>query len=201
MTKKIAICNLKGGTGKTTTSILLATALADNGHSVIVYDADPQGSASAWAECAEETQPLPFTVTAANMHTMKGDAREDYVLIDCPPGYPQIIDAAIDAADFVLVPTGHSSLDADRVWSILETLRDMQGGQDRSLGGAVLMTAANPRTVSYREMDTAMREEGFTVAPVVIPQREAIKHMVGTRPEGDLHGYRELADYITAALS
>jgi chromosome partitioning protein len=44
----LAVVNEKGGTGKTTTAVNVAAAMAERGLSVLVVDLDPQAAASAW---------------------------------------------------------------------------------------------------------------------------------------------------------
>lgn len=191
MTKIISIASLKGGTGKTTTAILLATAIARQGHSVTVIDTDPQGSATEWAQrAADDGTPLDFTVTVGNARTLTRNApNSDFVLIDCPPGNPQIIDAAINAADHVIIPVRPSAIEVDRMW---ETL-DLSDGTPTT----VLLTSVILSAKATDALRRSLNEEAVAVFPGGIPQREAIKNYFGQQPGRDLFGYDAVATALT----
>jgi chromosome partitioning protein len=113
----IAVAGRKGGVGKSTIAGNLAAEFAALGRSVIVLDADPQHSLAAWAaqgngmlsRCVEK-------VKGANADALRAKARSaekaaDIVLIDTPPGMPEITYQAALVADLFLLPCGPSPLD------------------------------------------------------------------------------------------
>ena len=184
----LALVNLKGGVAKTTSSLYLAAVYAQKGTTVLL-DADPQGSASDWVATVEDSgTELPFDVKVVNQRTMSRAATDhEYVIIDTPPGNPAIVDAAISAADLVLVPTDASPLDIQRVWPSV----DAATRADKPV--AVLMVRTRSNTLSLAASTEIFEEAGIAVIETRIPLREEIKVAYGTIPT-NFHGYENVAN-------
>lgn len=193
------IC-LKGGVGKTTTALALATLAARDGKRATVYDCDPQSSASAWASVAEDAgEPLPFEVRPANIDTverlakLRGDAGE-WAFVDCPPsGF--VADAAMRAADFVIVPTTPAPADMRKA---LETARTLSAA---GVPHAVALTQADKRTIAYADAIAALEGAGTSYLDSSVPRREELRRAFGHAFGARMNGYGEVYAEVMRILS
>lgn len=193
--------NLKGGVGKTTTAIALATAAAHDGKQVTVYDTDPQSSASLWASLAEDAgDPLPFVVEPANIASIKrlpkklGVNQDCWAIVDCPPSGP-VVDAAMMASDIVVVPTTTGPADLAKTFETVETLEKSQ------IMYGVLLTRVSTRTLSLRETLAELQERETSYFESMIPMRESLKSFFGNSFGGQLFGYEDAYKEIKETMS
>lgn len=112
----IAVAGRKGGVGKSTIAGNLAAEFAAMKRSVRVLDADPQHSLVAWAAQGDGMLARAVEKVEGGAGTLRARARQaekdaDIVLIDTPPGAPDIAYEAALAADLMLLPCGPSPLD------------------------------------------------------------------------------------------
>lgn len=173
----IAIVNGKGGVGKSSSAIYLGCALTAFG-TVRVLDTDRQGTATDWKErCLEAGTPLPFPVELANVPSLRRlTATTDYTIIDTPPGDPATIDAALRAADLVIVPTAPGETDMARVWETLEVASTIAPSY-------VLFTAVDRRSRDLQDAQRALEREGAGYFENDIPYRKSVRNALGTIPD------------------
>ena len=112
----IAVAGRKGGVGKSTIAGNLAAEFAAMKRSVRVLDADPQHSLVAWAAqgdgmLARAVEKVEGSDGALRERVRQAEKDADVVLIDTPPGAPEIAYEAALVADLMLLPCGASPLD------------------------------------------------------------------------------------------
>ncbi|TCD54108.1 ParA family protein [Alloscardovia theropitheci] len=188
---KIAIANAKGGVGKTTSALFLASAAALRGIKTRVWDADVQASASLWADKAIEIgQDLPFEVQAANKSTlMKPTDADELVFIDTPPAGDVMLHA-LSVADVVIVPMSDTSMDYQQTWITMRNIPD-------TTPKFILLTRAEETTNAFKSLIRALDEQQLPRFSAVVRKRQALKLAVGTNPR-KLYEY---GDVLTELLS
>lgn len=191
----VTVANLKGGVGKTTSSVYLAHALAQStGERCAVIDADPQASAAQWAKAAADAgRPLAVPVLAQpTTRLAKMVHGAPNLVIDTPPAYSDALDAAIRVADFVVVPTSSSAMDLSAIRTTVNAARRI------GKPSAVLLTRTR-RTRSVAGAVDTLRAEGIRVLETHIPLREALAMAFGQRVR-QLHGYELATAELLGAL-
>lgn len=183
----VSIVSQKGGAGKTTLAVHLATAAQQAGLTVAVIDLDPQATARRWGEkrgrvpevVSDHAIRLPALLEAARANGA------DLVFVDTAPNADQAALGAARAADLILIPCRPSAFDLEAVEATL-TLAELA-----KKTAFVVLNAAAPRSGLTNEARAALAAKGTNVAPPVIHQRAAFVNGVidgRTAPEIEPNG-------------
>jgi len=144
----IVLASPKGGVGKSTTALILATELAFAGASVTIIDADQNQPILAWSEVGI----VPERISVI------GDIRENtvldvidaeksksaFVIIDLEGTANLIMSRAIGRADLVIIPVEGSHVEAKGAASAVRLIRSEESSFQRSIPHAVLFTRGSP---------------------------------------------------------
>lgn len=190
---RVAVVNLKGGTGKTTTAVHLAAGFSRLGKTLLV-DADPQGSALSWSEQAGLAFPV-VALPVRDLHRRLPQLADGYthLVLDTPPGDPAIVRSALMASEVALLPIPPSLMDLDRLRPTLELLAEVE--PLNTLSVQVLLTRVRRGTKSAKATREVLAELGLPVLEAEILLREGYAAAFGLSPE-DLGEYEAALDEL-----
>ena len=150
----ISFASSKGGAGKTTSAIVLATELAQ-GTDVILIDADPAGRLMRWSRLAELPRRLR-AISSDGERTIQDEvaraaAEAAFVIIDLEGSASRLSSFAIAESDLVIVPTGDEQQDADEAIETLAQIAMEGRARRRAIPAAVLFARTNAAVKSKLE--------------------------------------------------
>lgn len=153
----IVFASPKGGAGKSTSAVLLATELALKGAGVTILDADPNKPVSLWAKragCPENLIVVANISESTIIDEIESAAQKtSFVIVDLEGTASMMVAYAISRADLVIIPTQGSQLDAAEAAKAIKLIRQQEKAFTKKIPYAILFTrtsaAIKPRTLQH----------------------------------------------------
>lgn len=179
----IVLANPKGGSGKTTAALLLATQLADRGAAVTIIDADPERWISGWSRLPGK--PDNLTVETEVSEDSIVDAIEaaaeatQFVVVDLEGTASLMVSNAIGMADLVIIPLQGSSMDAKGGAKVIRLVRSAEKLTRRQIPHAVVLTrtSAAVQSRALRNVAEQLQAGGVETFATAIVERAAFRDL------------------------
>lgn len=178
----IVMASPKGGVGKSTCAVLLATEFARMGAEVTVLDCDPNKSLTRWA-----THGLPAGVRLQGnvgkseivpmIREADGDGK--VVIVDLEGIASQLVSRAISQADLVIVPMQPTALDAEIGSEALALIQEEEDALGRKIKHAVVLTKTSAAVKSrvQKELEVQLSNAGIDVIQPSLVARAAFSEI------------------------
>jgi chromosome partitioning protein len=177
----IVFANPKGGAGKSTSAVILATQLAHKGAEVTIIDADPNKPISHWTK--RGSAPKNITVVADISEATVIDEidaaaqKTPFVVVDLEGTASMMVAYAISRADLVIIPIQGSQLDAAEGTKAIKLIRQQEKAFHKTIPFAVLFTRTNaalkPRTLTH--IQTEFQKHNIRAFMTQVHEREAYR--------------------------
>lgn len=175
--KVLGVVAQKGGAGKTTLTVHLATYAEQQGLSVLVVDTDAQKSASKWAHRRESETPAVFYSEVSGVPDVLKKAKGkgfDLVLVDTAPSHSVDTAKVAKLTDFSIIPSRPAVFDIDAISNTTRLLAQIDANAAIVLNACpVGRGGENSLTTEVRK---ALADSEYPVCPVSITQRAAFTH-------------------------
>ncbi len=179
----ITLANTKGGSGKTTTALVLAGEYVRLGYKVAVIDCDAQRWITSWAETCEAAAEIDIISQVAPEHVGECVAalkqENDFVIVDLPSNLDSILAAAVLASDHVLVPFQGSPADLRGAEDVLEFIHLLKEQCDFEIAHSALLTR-NSAAFKSRSVMSALKKlesRGTHILKTSLNDRSAFREM------------------------
>jgi chromosome partitioning protein len=196
----IVIASPKGGVGKSTCAVLLASEFARMGAEVDVLDCDPNKSLTRWA-----SHGLPKGVVLHSnigrsdiVPTIRGaDGDGKIVIVDLEGVASQLVSRAISQADLVIVPMQPTALDAEIGSEALALVREEEEALGRTIRHAVVLTKTSAAVKSrvQKDLEKQLRSAGIDLIDPSLVARAAFAEIFAYG--GDLTAMMNDPDMVT----
>lgn len=176
----IVFVSPKGGVGKTTAALLLASELA-RAAPVTVVDADPNHPIAAWSKGTALPGNLSILADVDEDTILDriedAAARTPFVVVDLEGTAAKIVLLAISQADLVVIPLQGSQLDAEQASRAIRVLKQHEKMTGRAVPYGVLLTRTSPiiRTRTMGHIQGGLLNAGVPVFTVQLNEREAFR--------------------------
>lgn len=168
----IAFIGNKGGVGKTTLAINIATMLNQKSPTALL-DADPQGSTLHWADMIDN-ESMPNIVDATGDVAQAVEQHRDqieHLLIDCPPQlHSEQTQSALQHCDIAVIPVLPSPLDIWATVAVSDAIVESRK-TNPDLKALLVINQLEPRTRLSRLVLEAINELETPVAATTLHRR------------------------------
>ena len=202
----IAFISPKGGVGKTTAALLLASQLA-RGAQVCVVDADPNHPIAAWGKGADLPTNLSIVADVDEDTILdkieEAAAKTPFVIVDLEGTAAKIVLLAVSQADLVVIPMQGSQLDAEQASRAIRVLRQHEKMTGRAVPYGVLLTRTSPiiRTRTMGHIQIGLVDAGVPMFATQLHEREAFRAIFSYRQTLENLDPREVSNLDKAIVN
>lgn len=180
----IAFANPKGGAGKTTSALILASELAAKGAQITIIDADPEKWISQWGALPGKPDNVAIIGEVSEDSIVdqieEAAAHCQFVIVDLEGTASLMVANAIGMADLVLIPTQGASMDAKGAAKTIRLIRNQARMARRDIPHAVLLTRTSAAVASraLKNVRDQLDKAGIAVLGTSIVERAAYRDIL-----------------------